>query len=103
MEVASLGGFVPPVYPYERLIGFKEKAEAVEGGIVDLSIGTPCDPPASLVVEALATSGSERGYPQSIGSPRYRGAAAAWMARRFGVEVDPALVFAWLEANEYVV
>ena len=91
------------MYPYERLIAFKEKAEAVQGGIVDLSIGTPCDPPAPLVVEALAASGSERGYPQSIGSPRYRGAAAAWMARRFGVELDPSMVFACVGAKEFVV
>jgi len=41
-------GFVPPPYPYERLAGAKAKAEAHEGGAVDLSIGTPCDaPPAS--------------------------------------------------------
>ena len=35
----------PPVYPYERLAGAKAIAEALPGGIVDLSIGTPCDPP----------------------------------------------------------
>ncbi len=102
MEGRSAGGFVPPVYPYERLIAFKERAEAVEGGIVDLSIGTPCDPPASMVVEALATSGSERGYPQSIGSPRYRCAAVAWVARRFRVQLEPSLVFACVGAKEFV-
>jgi len=41
------------------------------------------------VVEAMATSGTERGYPTSQGSPAYRGAAAGWLARRFGVSVDP--------------
>ncbi len=96
------GGFEPPVYPYERLVGLKEKAQAADGGIVDLSIGNPCDPPASAVVEALAASGTERGYPQSIGSPRYRAAAAAWMARRFGVRVDPSQVFACVGAKEFV-
>ena len=29
--------------------------------LVDLSIGTPCDPPPASVLAALATSGSERG------------------------------------------
>ena len=37
--------FVPPVYPYDRLNDAKAAADAFPGGIVDLSIGTPCDPP----------------------------------------------------------
>ena len=94
--------FQPPVYPYERLSGARQKAEAAEGGMVDLSIGTPCDPPPPAVVETLATSGTERGYPRSVGSDGYRRAAAAWMARRLGVEVDPAHVFACVGAKEFV-
>ncbi len=95
-------GFEPPVYPYERLAGARAKAEAADGGIVDLSIGNPCDPPPLAAVEALCTSGLEPGYPQSVGSPRYREAAAAWMSRRFGVEVEPAHVFACVGAKEFV-
>ncbi|MBV8691349.1 MAG: succinyldiaminopimelate transaminase, partial [Actinobacteria bacterium] len=60
--------FEPPIYPYERLNAAKAKAEAHDGGAVDLSIGTPCDPPPQVVLDALATSNTERGYPQSIGS-----------------------------------
>ena len=37
----------------------------------------------------MATSGTERGYPTSPGSPAYRRAAGGWIRRRFGVEVDP--------------
>ncbi len=66
-------GFQPPVYPYERLAGARAKADAHEGGIVDLSVGTPCDPPPPSAVAALSTSGAERGYPMSVGSARYRG------------------------------
>jgi aspartate/methionine/tyrosine aminotransferase len=66
------GGFEPPIYPYERLAGAKARAEAVAGGLVDLSIGTPCDPPAPAVVAALGSSGAERGYPASVGSTAYR-------------------------------
>ena len=40
-----MAGFVPPPYPYDRLDPLKAKARAVPGGIIDLSIGTPCDPP----------------------------------------------------------
>jgi succinyldiaminopimelate transaminase len=87
-----VAGFAPPPYPYERLNGAKARATerfADRGGLVDCSIGTPCDAPPDSVLEAMATSGTERGYPTSPGSPAYRQAAAGWMARRFGVTVDP--------------
>jgi succinyldiaminopimelate transaminase len=96
------GGFVPPPYPYDRLDGAKAAASAHEGGIVDLSIGTPFDPPPAEVVAALATSGSERGYPFSIGSKRLREAAVAWMARRFGVDVPLGAVAACVGTKEFV-
>jgi succinyldiaminopimelate transaminase len=92
-------GFTPPPYPYDRLAGMA--AEAGErfgadqagadgrGGVVDCSVGTPCDPPPAAAVAALASSNTERGYPFSIGSPAYRAASAAWLERRFGVSVDP--------------
>ncbi len=56
---------------------------------MDCSVGTPCDPPPTAVVEALVNSGTERGYPASIGSAVFRQAAAAWVQRRFDVGVDP--------------
>jgi aspartate/methionine/tyrosine aminotransferase len=82
-----VSGFTPPPYPYDRLDDAKVAASNHEGGLVDLSIGTPYDPPPAEVVVALSTSGTERGYPASIGSKRLREAAAGWMARRFGVDV----------------
>jgi succinyldiaminopimelate transaminase len=84
------GGFVPPPYPYDRLTPLKAAAEAHEGGMVDLSIGTPCDPPPHAVVEALARSDSERGYPPSLGTPVLREEIAGWFERRLAVRVDPA-------------
>jgi aspartate/methionine/tyrosine aminotransferase len=84
-------GFAPPPYPYDRLNTLKAKAEsrfASEGGLVDCSIGTPFDPPPSFVLEAMATSDTERGYPLSAGSPAFRRAAAGWLERRFGVAID---------------
>ena len=94
--------FEPPVYPYERLAGAKEKADAHPGGVVDLSIGTPTDTAPAAVVEALSTSGSEAGYPLSIGSARYREAAAGWMERRLGVAADPSTVYACVGTKEFV-
>jgi len=84
--------FHPPAYPYDRLLAIKARAEdrfRTTGGLVDCSIGTPWDPPPSSVLEAMAVSDTERGYPTSAGSPTYRRAAAGWLERRFGITVDP--------------
>jgi len=72
------------------------------GGVVDCSVGTPTDPPPPAAVAALASSDTERGYPSSAGSPAYRSAVAAWIARRFGVDVDPGDVAACVGTKELV-
>ena len=95
-------GFTPPPYPYDRLDPMKAKAEAHEGGVVDLSIGTPNDPPPQLVLDALASSNSERGYPASIGTAPFRDAASGWMSRRLGVDVSPSQVAACVGTKEFV-
>ena len=91
-------GFTPPPYPYDRLEELRGRAEQAFGrragsedeeGVVDCSIGTPCDPPPTTALAAMAASDAERGYPTSAGSLRLREAAAGWLARRFGVGVDP--------------
>ncbi len=79
-----------PPYPYDRLGGLAKVAGALEGGMVDCSIGTPYDPPLPAVIEALASSGTERGYPASAGSAALRDAAASWLTRRFGLEDVPS-------------
>lgn len=99
---ATPTGFTPPPYPYDRLAPAAEAARAHEGGVVDLSIGTPYDPPPPAVIAALGSSGAERGYPASIGSPAYREAAAAWMERRLGVTVPPTQVAACVGTKEFV-
>jgi len=95
-------GFVPPPYPYDRLDRLKPLAERFDGGVIDLSIGTPCDPPGDAVVTALATSGTERSYPPSVGSPALRAAASRWIERRFGIEVPDRQVGAAVGAKEFV-
>ena len=95
-------GFVPPPYPYDRLDALKPLADAHEGGCVDLSIGTPCDPPPAAVIAALGGSNAERGYPASIGSAPYREAASAWLARRFGATVAPKDLAACVGTKEFV-
>ncbi len=102
IEPETAVGFSPPPYPYDRLVPVAKIAAAHPGGAIDLSVGTPCDPPPKAVVDALATSGTERGYPASIGSATLRGAAADWMRRRFGVSVDPSQVAACVGTKEFV-
>ena len=98
----STQGFVPPPYPYDRLDGAKAKAAAHDGGIVDLSIGTPCDPPIDAVRRALAGSDTERGYPPSIGSDALRRAVSRWIGRRFDVDVPATQVAACIGTKEFV-
>jgi len=82
-------GFVPPAYPYDLLDDLRAEAARLPGGLIDCSIGTPFDAPPAMIVEALSSSDSERGYPPSIGSINFREAASAWMKRRFDVDIDP--------------
>ncbi len=94
--------FVPPPYPYDRLDALAKIAATHDGGVIDLSIGTPCDPPTAAVVAALSSSRAERGYPASIGSEPLRTAARAWMQRRFGIEVPLGQVAACVGSKEFV-
>jgi succinyldiaminopimelate transaminase len=95
-------GFVPPPYPYDRLDRLAPLAAALDGGVVDLSIGTPCDPPPAAVLDALGHSNSERGYPASIGSEPLRAAIRAWLARRFDLDVPLAQIAACVGTKEFV-
>lgn len=99
---ADRRGFEPPPYPYERLDSFKPLGAAFDGGLVDLSIGTPCDPPPSSVVAALAASNSERGYPPSVGNEPLRRAFSGWIGRRFGVDVPASAIAACIGTKEFV-
>lgn len=94
--------FVPPAYPYERLDGLKLIASRHEGGAIDCSIGTPVDDPPHMALEELALASGARGYPSSIGSLEYRGAAAAWVERRFAVPLDVENVAACVGTKEFV-
>jgi succinyldiaminopimelate transaminase len=98
-----MAGFVPPPYPYARLDELRAQADAVPGGIVDLSIGTPCDPVPAVVVEALVAAAPQwAGYPSAVGLPFLREAACGWMERRLGVSVTPDRVVACVGTKELV-
>jgi succinyldiaminopimelate transaminase len=78
-------GFRPPPYPYERLGALAALAASAPGGLVDCSVGTPCDPVPQAARDAGAAAlQASSGYPPSIGSAELRDAAAGWLNRRFG-------------------
>lgn len=60
--------------------------------VINLSVGSPDFPPDSRIVEeasrVLGMDGSH-GYLVGRGHPEFRRAAAEYMGRRFGVEIDP--------------
>lgn len=101
--MASKDGFQPPPYPYDRLAPLAARAQALPGGVVDLSIGTPCDPPPSFLADAMGDPAAARSYPPSIGTAAYREAAAGWLGRRFGVDIAPTQVAACVGTKELVV
>ena len=99
---AAAQPFVPPPYPYDRLDELRAAADRLAGGCVDLSIGTPTDPPPAGVLEALGGSGTEPGYPPSVGTPALREAAAAWLERRTGAAIAPTALAACVGTKELV-
>ena len=62
-----------PEFPWDTLADAKALAGAHPDGIVDLSVGTPVDPVAPLIQEALAAASSAPGYPATAGTARAAG------------------------------
>jgi LL-diaminopimelate aminotransferase len=73
---------------------------------LDLGVGDPATPTPEFVRRACCRGIEERrssGYPSYIGNGGFRAAAARWMARRFGVDLDPeAEVTATIGSKEAV-
>ena len=74
-----------PVFPWDTLTDVAATARAYPGGIVDLSVGTPVDPVAPIIREALSAASGVPGYPWTAGTPELRTSAVAALARRYGV------------------
>lgn len=92
-----------PEFPWDSLVPFAEKARAYDGGVVDLSVGTPVDPTPVVVRDALSAAADSPGYPTTHGTRELREAVVAWFARRRGVPgLDPAGVLPTVGSKELV-
>jgi succinyldiaminopimelate transaminase len=74
-----------PVFPWDTLADVTALARSHADGIVDLSVGTPVDPVAPLIREALTAASGAPGYPTTAGTPALRASAAAALHRRYGI------------------
>ena len=82
-----------PGYPFLRLAEARRAAQARGVDVVDLSLGQPTDPAPQPVRDALAEAAARLSlceYPSTEGLAGLRDAIAGWIARRFGVTLDPA-------------
>src|SRR6516225_9155334 len=96
-----LSASVPPVrvspvlatqttYPFVRIEQAKRERAARGVEIFDFGQGDPREPTDPLIRQALVDALADtRGYPKAEGLPELRVAIAGWLARRFGVSVDP--------------
>lgn len=83
---------IPP-YAFAELN--EKRRRALERGVdvISLGVGDPDRPTPSFIIERLAAAARDpknHQYPDYEGSLAFRRAVAAYYARRYGVELDPA-------------
>lgn len=79
-------------YAFFAVAEAKRKALASGKDIIDLGGGNPDLPPHPKIVEALKQAADvpeNHRHPVYQGIPELREAAASWLKRRFGLDVDP--------------
>ncbi|PST48796.1 succinyldiaminopimelate transaminase [Bifidobacterium callitrichos] len=77
-------------YDWSRIAGYKKTAKAVEGGMVDLSVGSPVDPVPASVRDALAAgsdASNAHGYPVTAGTADLKAAIDRWFRHMRGVDL----------------
>ena len=77
-------------YPFVRLEEARRRLLADGVEVIDFGKGDPNEPTDPIIRQALIDAVPERSpYPLAAGLPELRAAAAGWVGRRFGVELDP--------------
>jgi acetylornithine aminotransferase len=83
--LANLGAY-PIATVHERARALRDAGKTV----IDFSIGDPREPTPEFIPQALKAAVPEVSqYPLTAGIPELRAAVAGYVARRFGVAVDP--------------
>ena len=80
-------------YPFVRLTEARTAASARGVDVIDFGVGEPREETPAFIRRALAEAVEAEPvstYPLAEGLPDLRDAIAAWCARRFGAELDPA-------------
>ena len=84
-------GALPP-YPLAEMKAVRRRIEAEGRDVIDLGAGDATLDPPPAVVEKLREVAGDNSYSRyafQLGLPAFREAVARFMARRFGVTVDP--------------
>jgi succinyldiaminopimelate transaminase len=77
-------------YPFEELDRRKREALEAGGDVIDFGVGDPREVTPPFIREALMEAVEPvSSYPRAAGLPELRSAISGWIARRFGVDVDP--------------
>jgi succinyldiaminopimelate transaminase len=77
-------------YPFVHLEEARRRLVLEGKEVLDFGKGDPQEPTDPRIRQALVDNLGERScYPLAEGLPELRRAAAGWVARRFGVDVDP--------------
>jgi len=81
--------------PYLFIEIDRKKRAAITAGkdVIDFGVGDPDRPTPKFIIDRMAQTiydPRNHRYPYDAGYPEYKRAAAEWLARRFGVRLDPA-------------
>lgn len=92
-----------PEFPWDTLADVTALARSHPDGIVDLSVGTPVDPVAPVIRDALAAGSAAPGYPTTAGTPALREAMERALRRRYGVtDLTPDAVLPVIGTKELI-
>jgi LL-diaminopimelate aminotransferase len=91
IKLAARLGMLPP-YLFAELDRLKKQVQERGADVISLGIGDPDLPTPSPIVKSLQQAAElpqNHRYPDYEGLERFRGAAARWYERKFGVRFDP--------------
>jgi succinyldiaminopimelate transaminase len=92
-----------PDFPWDSLASFSARAREHEGGVIDLSVGSPVDATPAVAINALSAAADSPSYPLTAGSLALRQAIVDWYGRRRGVtDLSVANVLPTIGSKEFI-